>query len=90
MLRFPADVGGVLMACPICGRRFAAPFRLAGTKPEPTGRAVSPPPAPAFAQTTADQTPFPPSAPTDPEPDAKPAAPNSHAARVAALYASKS
>ena len=42
-LRFPPDVGGVLMACPECGHRFASPFRLADAAKSPT------PPAPTAA-----------------------------------------
>lgn len=47
-LRFPSDVGGVLMACPECGHRFASPFRLAVAAKTPTPPATSPaqPPAP--------------------------------------------
>ena len=43
-LRFPPDVGGVLMACPECGHRFASPFRLAGNAKKPTPQV--PPAAP--------------------------------------------
>ena len=43
-LRFPPDVGGVLMACPDCGHRFASPFRLAGNAKKPTPQ--GPPAAP--------------------------------------------
>lgn len=84
MLRFPADVGGVLMACPACGRRFAAPFRLAGPPDVSACRAVSSPfpPGPAAP---GDQP-----VPPDPGPQAKTTAANTLAARVAALYASKS
>ncbi|BAH75218.1 hypothetical protein [Solidesulfovibrio magneticus] len=52
-LRFPPDVGGVLMACPECGHRFASPFRLAGNAKKSTPQVLpaapplqpSPPPA---------------------------------------------
>ncbi|HML53700.1 MAG TPA: hypothetical protein PKC79_06355 [Solidesulfovibrio magneticus] len=44
-LRFPPDVGGVLMACPECGHRFASPFRLAAAAKSPTPPV--PPAAPA-------------------------------------------
>lgn len=81
ILRFPADVGGVLMACPVCGRRFASPFRLAA--PAPACRPAPAPTAPAVAGAEPAQAPA-------PEPQPKSAAPSSQAARVAALYASKS
>ena len=31
MLRFPAHIGGVLMACPSCGNTFHSDFKLGGT-----------------------------------------------------------
>jgi hypothetical protein len=30
MLRFPLDVGGILMACPSCGNKFSSDFKLGG------------------------------------------------------------
>ena len=27
-LRFPKDVGGVVMACPTCGKRFGSDFKI--------------------------------------------------------------
>ncbi len=75
-LRFPTNVGGVLMACPQCGHRFASPFKLAETG-QPTAAA---PPRPAETADTA--APRPPSKP--------PLSGNTLAARVAARYASKS
>jgi predicted amidophosphoribosyltransferase len=29
-LRFPKDVGGLLMACPSCGKKFNSDFKLGG------------------------------------------------------------
>ncbi len=31
-LRFPKNVGGVLMACPSCGNEFHSDFKLGGTR----------------------------------------------------------
>ena len=31
-LRFPKNVGGVLMACPSCGEKFHSDFKLGGAK----------------------------------------------------------
>jgi hypothetical protein len=31
-LRFPKNIGGVLMACPSCGNKFYMDFKLGGTK----------------------------------------------------------
>jgi len=31
-LRFPEDIGGMLMACPSCGNKFQSDFRLGGTR----------------------------------------------------------
>ncbi len=31
-LRFPKDIGGVLMACPSCGERFQSDFKLGGVR----------------------------------------------------------
>lgn len=61
-LRFPPDVGGVLMACPECGHRFASPFRLAGNAkiPTPPVPPVAPPlqqPPPAPLATVKSNTP---------------------------------
>lgn len=36
-LRFPDNIGGMLMACPTCGQKFYTDFRLAGT-----GRSAQP------------------------------------------------
>lgn len=101
-LRFPAGVGGVLMACPNCGYRFASPFRLAGQAgtayAPPNGRtAAAPPPV-----VTAPPLLIPPET-VSPEPEEKEEAAetppqealtsvphNTMAARVARLYASKS
>jgi DNA-directed RNA polymerase subunit RPC12/RpoP len=30
-LRFPKHIGGMLMACPSCGKKFMSDFKLAGT-----------------------------------------------------------
>lgn len=30
-LRFPKNVGGVVMACPSCGEKFSSDFKLGGT-----------------------------------------------------------
>jgi uncharacterized Zn finger protein (UPF0148 family) len=80
-LRFPENVGGVLMACPECGHRFASPFRLAGTVAAP--QAPPAPLAPPVLLADSQQSVAPP-------PAKKPVASNTLAARVAALYASKS
>ena len=62
-LRFPPDVGGVLMACPECGHRFASPFRLAGnaknTTPQvpPAAPQLQPPQPPATLATVKNKTP---------------------------------
>lgn len=32
MLRFPADIGGMLMACPSCGNKFHSDFKLGTTR----------------------------------------------------------
>jgi uncharacterized Zn finger protein len=32
MLRFPVNIGGMLMACPSCGKKFHSDFKLADTK----------------------------------------------------------
>lgn len=31
-LRFPANIGGMLMACPSCGKKFYSDFKLAESK----------------------------------------------------------
>jgi sarcosine oxidase delta subunit len=31
-LRFPKDIGGMLMACPSCGKKFYSDFKLGGTR----------------------------------------------------------
>jgi DNA-directed RNA polymerase subunit RPC12/RpoP len=31
-LRFPKDIGGMLMACPSCGKKFHSDFKLGGIK----------------------------------------------------------
>jgi len=31
-LRFPKNIGGMLMACPTCGQRFYSDFKLAQAK----------------------------------------------------------
>lgn len=75
-LRFPPDVGGVLMACPECGHRFASPFRLAGAVKTPT------PPAPTAAP--------PPLQPLQPPANSATVKINTPAARAAAKYAANS
>ena len=70
-LRFPGNIGGMLMACPVCGHRFATPFKLAAATPSPL----------------ASNATFPPSSQSSPP--SKNLTPNTLAARVAALYASK-
>lgn len=80
-LRFPDNIGGMLMACPVCGHRFASPFRLA------TGTSS---PAPASNATfTASRTASAPTPPASGPAAAKPIRHNTLAARVAALYAAK-
>lgn len=69
-LRFPGNIGGMLMACPVCGHRFASPFTLAAASPPLASNAT-----------------FPPSSQSSPS--SNPLTPNTLAARVAALYASK-
>jgi hypothetical protein len=32
MLRFPKDIGGMLMACPSCGEKFQSDFKLGGVR----------------------------------------------------------
>ncbi len=31
-LRFPKDLGGIVMACPSCGHKFHSDFKLGGVK----------------------------------------------------------
>jgi predicted amidophosphoribosyltransferase len=31
-LRFPKNVGGILMACPSCGKKFSSDFKLGGVR----------------------------------------------------------
>jgi DNA-directed RNA polymerase subunit RPC12/RpoP len=31
-LRFPENIGGMLMACPSCGKKFHSDFKLGGVK----------------------------------------------------------
>lgn len=89
-LRFPSHVGGVLMVCPVCGHRFASPFRLAGdpalaTPPRPAPLRPAPVPDPVLQPTA-----LPEPDPATPAPaEAKPIRPNTLAARVAAKYAKK-
>lgn len=40
MLRFPAKLGGMLMACPTCGKRFYSDFKLAGAEGRRKNRQV--------------------------------------------------
>ncbi|WP_029459812.1 hypothetical protein [Solidesulfovibrio alcoholivorans] len=42
-LRFPGNIGGMLMACPVCGHRFASPFTLATAPPPLASNATFPP-----------------------------------------------
>ena len=74
-LRFPGNIGGMLMACPVCGHRFASPFTLAAASPPPLASNATFPTAAPASQTS--------------PPSLKPITPNTLAARVAALYASK-
>jgi DNA-directed RNA polymerase subunit RPC12/RpoP len=38
ILRFPKNIGGMLMACPSCGNKFHSDFKLGGTRrSEPEG-----------------------------------------------------
>ncbi len=74
-LRFPGNIGGMLMACPVCGHRFASPYKLAGATPPLASNA-------SFASTA-------PTASPSPSPACKPLTQNTLAARVAALYAAK-
>ncbi|MFU2210996.1 hypothetical protein [Solidesulfovibrio sp. C21] len=87
-LRFPAGIGGMLMACPECGYRFASPFKLAdplaattkaSTVRAPTAIASngSFPEAAGSPREEAQQSP----------PPMRRIKENSLAARVAALYA---
>jgi len=34
-LRFPIDIGGMLMACPNCGQKFRSDFKLANYSKKP-------------------------------------------------------
>ena len=91
-LRFPSHIGGMLMACPVCGHRFASPFRLAGAP------SVSPPPASLRPDAALQTVPAPSAAATLPDVAPRPAAPagdapvrpTTLAAKVAAKYAAKS
>lgn len=31
-LRFPENIGGMVMACPTCGKKFHSDFKLGGTR----------------------------------------------------------
>jgi uncharacterized Zn finger protein len=31
-LRFPKDIGGMLMACPSCGKKFHSDFKIGGVR----------------------------------------------------------
>jgi len=33
-LRFPDHIGGMLMACPVCGQKFHSDFKLANPAPQ--------------------------------------------------------
>lgn len=77
-LRFPDNVGGVVMACPNCGHRFASTFKLAGA---PRPATPAPQAAPVLTPTAIPTT-------EDTQPANRPAT-TTMAARVAALYASK-
>ncbi|EFL52065.1 conserved hypothetical protein [Solidesulfovibrio fructosivorans JJ]] len=86
-LRFPAGIGGMLMACPECGYRFASPFKLAA--PAATTKA----PMIGASTSIASNGSFPEAA-GSPREEAQQSPPpmrqikeNSLAARVAALYA---
>lgn len=85
-LRFPEHIGGMLMACPSCGHRFATPFRLAG--PAETTGAHSPKPTVVPLQSVPNHAPPEPSQPAEPAPEA-PKPSRALAARVAAIYAAK-
>ena len=79
-LRFPENVGGVVMACPNCGHRFASTFKLANTpRPARYSDVPTPPDPPLTSVITPPATASP----------ASPPATTTLAARVAALYASK-
>lgn len=84
-LRFPSHVGGVLMACPVCGHRFVSPFRLAddpalATPPRPAPLHPTPVPDPVLQPVV-----LPEPTPATPQPIRQ----NTLAARVAAKYAKK-
>jgi hypothetical protein len=71
------------MACPECGYRFASPFKLAGGGAATTPKAV---PSPLAPPVLAPDQQIPDASP----PEKKPLPQNTLAARVAAMYASKS
>jgi hypothetical protein len=85
-LRFPENVGGMLMACPDCGHRFAAPFRLAGPAGATGAHASKPTVVPL--QAVPNHAPPEPPQPAEPTPQA-PKPSRALAARVAAIYAAK-
>ena len=85
-LRFPENIGGMLMACPSCGHRFATPFRLAGSG-APT---AAPAPKPAVVPLQAVPNHTSPEPAQSPEPTPQTPKPSrALAARVAAIYAAK-
>ncbi|KHK00729.1 hypothetical protein [Desulfovibrio sp. TomC] len=92
-LRFPSHIGGMLMACPVCGHRFASPFKLAGASAA-AAPLTAPPrldPAPETVAKPVAQPALPDHTPVPPVPgDLKPVRQNTLAARVAAKYAAKS
>jgi predicted nucleic acid-binding Zn-ribbon protein len=95
-LRFPVGIGGMLMACPECGHRFASPFKLAGqpAAASTVTSGVASATAAAAAESPAPRTPAPPEQEADAAsagaPATKASPGNALAARVAALYAANS
>jgi DNA-directed RNA polymerase subunit RPC12/RpoP len=85
-LRFPENIGGMLMACPSCGHRFATPFRLAG--PGAPTAAPAPKPTVVPLQTGPNHAAPEPAQPAEPTSQA-PKPSRALAARVAAIYAAK-
>ena len=92
-LRFPSHIGGMLMACPVCGHRFASPFRLADAPsgPPPLTVPLRPAPVAETAPAPAAAAPTPHAAPGPSAPaGGKPVRPATLAAKAAAKYAAKS
>jgi predicted amidophosphoribosyltransferase len=40
-LRFPDNIGGILMACPTCGNKFHSDFKIGGVRKRTPGNLLS-------------------------------------------------